>query len=152
MYYLTATGAAGGCIASKNNGANTSGETLRGWFATTTAANKIAFYAYTSGGVRANAGSVVFTTGWHWLSYEWNVSAITVSLDRLDGTPVSHTTFGPDQSNPLTFGKYAYTNAVYFTGSLALAGFYSRYPALSERMRSALYVKGLMAMRGVTLA
>ena len=151
VYYLTANGATE-CLVSKNNSSGSSGAGKTGFYVNKTSSNRTQMNIFDSSGNSYYVQSPVFATGWHWVSYGWNGTQITANIDRVDGTPTNMATFWPDTSNNLTFGKYAYINATYYTGSLSLAGVYSRYPALSERMRMALCVKGLMASRGVTLA
>lgn len=151
VWYLPADGT-NGCLASKMNNSGT-GAGTKGFILNKMNTNKIRLSAYKANSTRAVPETAnALTEGWHWVSYGWNGTQATLNVDRVDATPVAITDFTPDTTYSLTFGKYAYSNAIYFTGSLALAGFYSRYPALSERMRMALYVKSLMAPRGVALA
>ena len=150
VYYIRLSGNVE-CLVGKMNAVGTSPGN-KGFFLIKTNLNKITLAAYRADGTRVETTTAnAVTEGWHWVAYGWSGTQAAINVDGVDATPAPIADFTPETTRNVTFGKYAYTAASYSTGSLALAGFYARYPSLSERMRIALYVKSLMATRGVTL-
>lgn len=149
VYYINQSGVYE-CLVSKASTSNASGG--YGFIVNKTPEDKIRLSIYRSDTTRieTNTASSV-STGWHWISYGWDEASIIIDADLGNTGATEMTTYAPDVTHRLTFGAYSFTPLYFFTGSIALAGFYSRFPSLSERTRIALYVKSLMAQRGITL-
>jgi len=149
VYYI-ATGTYAALVGKHN--AHYSSPSAAGFFVRINPNKTCVLFAFSGSGTITDVSTASpLSAGWHWISYGWDGTSLIIDVDQGNTGVVEMSTYTPDVANKLTFGRYAHVEDWYFAGSIALAGFYSRFPSISEQERIKLYVRSLMAERGITL-